>query len=210
MDDPYLILGVTPSDSDAAIRAAYRRLARANHPDVRGGDDNERMSAINAAWHVLGNSGRRRVFDQNRLASQPQPTASAAANRPGPTTFPDRSASAAPHSATQWVEPAKFPWRFMAFLASVGIVLVAVGVVTSRGQQPTSQVDSMLVSGSCVIINERLQAVEVLCTAANDGLVIEIIDFDQVCVYPAEPFLDPLGRGWACVQRGGPTTTALP
>ena len=58
-DDPYLILGVEPEADEAAINAAYRRLARENHPDAliaRGVPEElvriseHRMAAINAAY----------------------------------------------------------------------------------------------------------------------------------------------------------------
>ena len=58
-DDPYLILGVAPDADEAAIKTAYRRLARDNHPDAlmaRGVPEDlvriaeHRMAAINAAY----------------------------------------------------------------------------------------------------------------------------------------------------------------
>ncbi|MGH2916719.1 MAG: J domain-containing protein, partial [Solirubrobacteraceae bacterium] len=35
--DPYRTLGVTPSASDAQVRASYRRLVQLHHPDHNGG-----------------------------------------------------------------------------------------------------------------------------------------------------------------------------
>jgi curved DNA-binding protein CbpA len=35
--DPYETLGVQKSDSEAAIRSAYRKLAKRHHPDVNPG-----------------------------------------------------------------------------------------------------------------------------------------------------------------------------
>ena len=58
-DDPYAILGVEPDAGEAAIKAAYRQLARDNHPDAlmaRGVPEDlvriaeHRMAAINAAY----------------------------------------------------------------------------------------------------------------------------------------------------------------
>ena len=46
--DPYRMLGVTPLDTDQAIRDRYRELARQHHPD-RGGDV-EQMRRINDAY----------------------------------------------------------------------------------------------------------------------------------------------------------------
>ena len=59
-DDPRAILGVEPDADRAAIKAAYRRLARDNHPDAlvaRGvpaelvSIGEHRMAAINDAYH---------------------------------------------------------------------------------------------------------------------------------------------------------------
>lgn len=58
-DDPYAILDVMPDTGDADIRLAYRRLARAHHPDrliARGMPPeaialaNRKLAAINAAY----------------------------------------------------------------------------------------------------------------------------------------------------------------
>ena len=57
--DPYSILGVDRQADDDAVRAAYRRLTRENHPDrliAQGMPQefvdvaNNRMAAINAAY----------------------------------------------------------------------------------------------------------------------------------------------------------------
>ncbi|MER3418505.1 MAG: hypothetical protein C4343_05290, partial [Chloroflexota bacterium] len=36
--DPHEVLGVEPGASQAAIKAAWRRLAREHHPDLTGDD----------------------------------------------------------------------------------------------------------------------------------------------------------------------------
>jgi hypothetical protein len=57
--DPHVILGVEPGASRAAIKAAWRRLARQHHPDLVGGDAEararatRRMAEINAAYETL-------------------------------------------------------------------------------------------------------------------------------------------------------------
>lgn len=67
-DDPHSILGIAPGASDAEIRAAYRRLARAHHPDrhMAEGTPPEfirvaeaRMAALNAAYRTLTRQERR-------------------------------------------------------------------------------------------------------------------------------------------------------
>ena len=51
--DPYRTLGVTPTASRAEVKAAYRRLAKANHPDAAGEAALPRFLAIQAAYERL-------------------------------------------------------------------------------------------------------------------------------------------------------------
>ena len=60
--DPYEVLGVSRSATDAEIKAAYRRLTRENHPDTLVAKGlpqelvdvaNEKMAAINAAYDQI-------------------------------------------------------------------------------------------------------------------------------------------------------------
>lgn len=60
--DPHKVLGVAPGASAAEIRAAYRKLARAHHPDLHMAQgtppefirvSEARMAAINAAYAAL-------------------------------------------------------------------------------------------------------------------------------------------------------------
>ena len=84
--DPYAVLQVMPGAEPDVIRAAYRALAARWHPD-RGASP-ERMVAINAAWHILGNPERRAAFDADRSRRTLSPTspATAAATAPAPPT----------------------------------------------------------------------------------------------------------------------------
>ena len=61
-EDLYAVLGVDSTASQAEIRAAYRRLARARHPDLSTGSDSA-MVALNLAYRVLGDPERRRRYD---------------------------------------------------------------------------------------------------------------------------------------------------
>ncbi len=64
-DDPYFVLGVARDCSPDELKAAYRRLARDNHPDVARDKAiaNLRMTQINAAWSQVGDPQKRSAFD---------------------------------------------------------------------------------------------------------------------------------------------------
>ena len=64
--DHYERLGVSRGASEREVRSAYRRLARALHPDKEGGDVEE-MAALNAAYAALQDPERRRAYDASLL-----------------------------------------------------------------------------------------------------------------------------------------------
>ncbi len=64
--DYYKVLGVPRTATQKDIRAAFRKLAAANHPD-RNPDDpkaEERFKEINEAYTVLNDEEKRRFYDQ--------------------------------------------------------------------------------------------------------------------------------------------------
>ena len=63
--DPYKILGVDRKASADEIKKAYRKLARENHPDRKGGDKQaeERFKDIQEAYGVLSDPEKRKAYD---------------------------------------------------------------------------------------------------------------------------------------------------
>ena len=61
----FAILGVATGASPKEIRSAYRRLAKAYHPDHYTGDSGP-FRQIQEAYSVLGNPARRRVYETAR------------------------------------------------------------------------------------------------------------------------------------------------
>lgn len=61
----YQVLGVAASAPAAEIKRAYRRLVVQYHPDKHGGDVRyeDQFKAVAAAYHVLGDPGRRATYD---------------------------------------------------------------------------------------------------------------------------------------------------
>jgi molecular chaperone DnaJ len=66
--DFYAILGVPPDADDAAIKKAYRKLARKYHPDQNQGDvaAEQRFKEIGEAHSVLSDPEQRREYDAVR------------------------------------------------------------------------------------------------------------------------------------------------
>src|ERR687887_537128 len=63
--DYYEVLGVSRTADEAAIKKAFRRLARELHPDVSDAPDaEERFKEVVEAYEVLSNSERREVYDR--------------------------------------------------------------------------------------------------------------------------------------------------
>ena len=66
--DFYKALGVSKDASAAEIKKAYRKLARANHPDSHPGDKaaEERFKTVAEAYDVLGDEEKRKQYDEMR------------------------------------------------------------------------------------------------------------------------------------------------
>ena len=68
MRDPYEVLGVSKSASAAAIKSAFRRLAKKLHPDANKHDPKAatRFAELNAAYEIVGDEDKRKAFDAAR------------------------------------------------------------------------------------------------------------------------------------------------
>ena len=64
--DLYEILGVDKGADERTIKSAYRRLAKKYHPDTNPGDAEaeRRFKEVNAAWQILSDPKRRRLYDK--------------------------------------------------------------------------------------------------------------------------------------------------
>ncbi len=76
--DLYQLLDVPREASREDITQAWRRRARAEHPDSRPGDAAApgRFRTLAGAWHVLGDPARRAAYDQALAREQTPPSAS--------------------------------------------------------------------------------------------------------------------------------------
>jgi molecular chaperone DnaJ len=180
----YETLGVRPDATATEIRDAYRRLARRHHPD-RGEADAAAMPRINEAYRVLGDPGRRAVYDAaihdavRRAPTVPEPP------RPAPVVVDPT--------------PARIPWKLMLGMAGLGsaIVLVGAALYEPAGPEPP---DNLLEPGSCVTIEANGDARELTCTG-DDPLVVEVlVPTGDRCPDRTAGHRDRQGRGLACVR----------
>src|ERR1700741_2028011 len=75
MRDPYEVLGVPRGASAAAIKSAYRKLAKKHHPDNNKNDPKSaaRFSEINAANEIIGDEDKRKQFDRGEIDAEGKP-----------------------------------------------------------------------------------------------------------------------------------------
>lgn len=190
---------MAPEATAAEIRAAYRRAARAHHPDMHGEASSARMAQINEAWRVLGEPSRRREYDltvASRAVATDDDVAVAAGSDARAATFRE------PHHnpLARYQDPPRFPWRFMGGLLLVGVAFVVLGVLTAGDPVPP-KVDNVLNPGDCVVIDVNGDAAERLCTQAHDGVVEILLTGGEVlCPNGSEPHRDRQGMGTACVR----------
>lgn len=66
-EDYYALLGVARNATEAEIKSAYRKLAMKHHPDRNPGskDAEVQFKKINAAYAVLSDDKKRRLYDQH-------------------------------------------------------------------------------------------------------------------------------------------------
>jgi hypothetical protein len=114
VDDPFTFLGVTPDATPDELAAAYRRLAKAWHPDTQATPDaGAHMAKINAAYDAA-----RAILANPHARRDAPPPSSAGANGAGP-----RGSSAGAGAARRAGRPIVGAWLDDAMRKSLGVEL---------------------------------------------------------------------------------------
>ena len=75
MRNPYDVLGVPKTASEADIKKAFRKLAKTHHPD-RNADDptaKDKFAEVNTAYEILGDAQKRAQFDRGEIDAEGKP-----------------------------------------------------------------------------------------------------------------------------------------
>jgi molecular chaperone DnaJ len=167
------------------------------------------MPAVNEAYRVLGDPGRRAIYDRSLRAGRVGSAATSSHRsatrspgdgeaRPGGGPVPDspRSTVLSPSG------PARVPWKLMAVAAVVGSVAVVVGA--SFDDPPSEEPpDGILRAGSCVEIEANGDAREIACTGGDADIVVELVlPTGAPCPRDLLAHRDRLGLGTACIVPG--------
>jgi DnaJ-class molecular chaperone len=72
MRDPYQVLGVSPTASEAEIKKAFRRLAKQHHPDRSKSDPKakDKFAEVNTAYEIVGDKEKRAKYDRGEIDAE--------------------------------------------------------------------------------------------------------------------------------------------
>ncbi|HZH50493.1 MAG TPA: J domain-containing protein [Microvirga sp.] len=75
MRNPYDVLGVPRSASEADIKKAFRKLAKTYHPDRNANDPKakDKFAEVNSAYEILGDAAKRAQFDRGEIDAEGKP-----------------------------------------------------------------------------------------------------------------------------------------
>jgi DnaJ-class molecular chaperone len=110
-ENPYEVLGVSKTATQAKIKSAYRALAQKHHPDKPTGDA-ERFKDITEAYEILSDDDKRQIYDQQGNAglrvAQEKAQKSRFDHLRANGDVPDNSNTSAPNPGTHINNPPAF------------------------------------------------------------------------------------------------------
>ncbi len=166
--DHYATLQVQPNASALEIERAYRRLVRANHPDLLREASAEarqaaeqRLRVVNQAYRIVGDDDRRREYDRQRRQAAPLSSTPQARHIPVATMPPITKRT------THWGEggPIDIDWQIpppvaprpmpdlfgFGHLLLYGFLIILFALVLALSWRPTAQPPTALPTATSVI-----------------------------------------------------------
>ncbi len=156
------------------------------------------MAAVNEAWHVLGDAGRRRQYDRGQQeAAAPRPA-------PAPRWTPSPSDLPAPDQKEDAVTRAVHGAPLVALLFVLLLIFVVSAFAAHGARTPRSAGagDGVVQVGSCVLVATGEPVVEVPCTEPHDGRAAAVIPLDLACPADTDYYVAPGGTARVCVAMG--------
>jgi molecular chaperone DnaJ len=196
-------LGVTATASPEEIRSAYRRIARRVHPDRGSAGSEQAMAAVNEAWRVLSDPGRRAEYDASlRARASTVVSPPAGAPRPAADGQADIDSDGADEEGRSFWAVA-LPWLLV--LAVLGGIFLFTAYARgglgggSDTTVPAGSVDGVIEVGSCVALDSQARALETPCGAPHHGVVRAVVAARAACPLRTEGFYDHDGSHLICV-----------
>jgi hypothetical protein len=190
----YETLGVDAGASTTEIRHAYLALARRLHPDrwidastAERADAERRMQAVNEAWRVLGNPGRRVAYEaERRRVSEPATQSTASSEGFSTGTLFDADDAGPPDVAARIVRG--LPWVLLALV--LGVIFVFTAYATSDGPS----------AAEVCIVRSGGTAEPAPCDAEGARTVVTEVIEVGMCPQGTEPY-QPADRNVALCLR---------
>ena len=154
------------------------------------------MAAVNEAWFVLSDAGRRALYDASlRTRSTPTPAVAA----PDDDSDLDELDGFVPmrHGVARFGIP--LPWILVVIALTVIFVFTAYAVRPKAG---TEKPDGVLQVGSCVTVAAVGAVTETGCDQPHEGRVVAMPSGGLYCVDGAEAYADGRSSRVICVRRG--------
>jgi hypothetical protein len=187
-------LGVAPDATADELRRAYRRRARALHPDAGHGDGSA-MAELNEAWTVLSDPDRRADYDRGLTGQHGRRDPEDG----DPVGVADLDDGVGPQPAHR----RRAPVLTIAVLAVLGVVFVGSAYARTGGSEapPGGPLDGLIEPGSCVQVLPGDLAEETPCSGPNAGVASAVLAPGSTCPAPTAAFIDRRLRT-VCVRPG--------
>jgi molecular chaperone DnaJ len=195
----YDTLRVTSGASDAELHEAYRSLARRLHPDAPGGNE-QKMAQLNEAWRVLGDPGRRAMYDAERRGTvgsvRGQPASPRASRFDAASTE-----SARPYAGEIGRGPRRWPAISLMLVATMAAIFVFTAYATNvhSGDVPPFSSPRVLDADMCVNVQGG-SIVETPCNRPHYGVVKSVIARDARCPAGTEGHYSNDGEHYVCIS----------